>query len=76
MMEIFQQKIANFVGFALTESIPQLKRGKVWCKKCGRMERVDSGRAIAGKGWPECHGETMTIDSPEERAAIIRKETP
>lgn len=51
------------------EAIPQIARGKVWCTTCGRMERVDGGHAMR-HGWPKCCGYTMTIDSPEERAAL------
>lgn len=46
---------------------PKLARGMVWCKLCGRSQRVDSGECIR-TGWPKCCGQTMTIDSPEERA--------
>lgn len=48
--------------------VPQFARGKVWCKTCGREERVDSAFCLS-YGWPKCCGYTMTIDSPEERAA-------
>lgn len=47
--------------------IPQFKRGKVWCKTCGREQAVDAVSATLGGGWPKCCGYTMTIDSPEER---------
>ena len=47
--------------------IPKIKRGRVWCKTCGRMERVDGVKCLQN-GWPKCCGRTMTIDSPEERA--------
>jgi hypothetical protein len=36
--------------------------GKVWCKKCGSSRSVDSSGCLA-TGWPECCGETMTIDA-------------
>ncbi len=45
---------------------PKLARGMVWCKRCGASIKVDSGKCLR-TGWPECCGETMTIDSPEER---------
>lgn len=51
--------------------IPQLRRGIVWCRTCGRSQHVDSAQALA-HGWPKCCGYTMTIDSPEERAAKER----
>ena len=47
-------------------SHPSLKRGKVWCTICGREEIVDSASCMKN-GWPKCHGQTMTIDSPEEQ---------
>lgn len=46
--------------------IPQIKRGMVWCRTCGRSESV-SGRNCMRNGWPKCCGYTMTIDSPEEQ---------
>lgn len=61
----------NHRGFANDlAQIPQFKRGKVWCAHCGRMERVDAVKATMGGGWPKCCGETMTLDSPEERARL------
>ena len=45
---------------------PSLRRGVVWCKRCGRSEDVRSENCLH-TGWPECCGETMTIDSPDER---------
>lgn len=50
-------------------NIPAIKRGQVWCTVCGHMQRVDGGAAISGASWPKHCGFTMTIDSPEERAA-------
>ena len=44
----------------------KLRRGMVWCVKCGRSQRVVSSVCLA-IGWPMCCGATMTIDSPEER---------
>jgi len=49
---------------------PKLTRGQVWCTTCGRMEKVDAAACFAS-GWPKCcDGYTMTLDSPEERAAM------
>lgn len=56
--------IANVV-----RDIPSLARGMVWCRACGRSQRVDSGVALR-RGWPKCCGYTMTIDSPAEQAAL------
>ncbi|MFT0546972.1 hypothetical protein ACMHYO_11590 [Allopusillimonas ginsengisoli] len=53
----------------LAAEIPQLKRGMVWCRICGQSQRVNATEALAC-GWPKCCGYTMTIDSPEERAAL------
>ena len=54
-----------------TAEIPQIKRGIVWCTKCGRSQRVNGSMALQ-LGWPECCGYTMTIDSPEERVELAR----
>jgi len=51
---------------SIVSRVPQLRRGIVWCRKCGSSKRVDSGIAMQ-YGWPKCCSETMTIDSPEER---------
>jgi hypothetical protein len=47
---------------------PKLKRGKVWCITCGREMNVDPEFCVR-HGWPKCCGQTMTIDSPGDRAA-------
>lgn len=46
--------------------LSRLQRGRVWCLRCGSTFRVNVSRCM-GHGWPECCGETMTIDSPTER---------
>lgn len=48
----------------IAELHPSLKRGKVWCKTCGREEDVSSSDCLKN-GWPECCGYTMTIDHPD-----------
>lgn len=53
----------------IVEDVPQLRRGMVWCRKCGHSEKVNSAAALR-HGWPMHCGETMTIDSPEERARL------
>jgi hypothetical protein len=53
----------------VVNTVPQLKRGQVWCHTCGNTQRVDSGKALQS-GWPKCCGYTMSIDSPEEREAL------
>lgn len=54
---------------SIVEQVPQLKRGQVWCHECGHTEQVNSGEALRS-GWPKHCGYTMSIDSPEERAAL------
>ena len=53
------------------EDVPQIARGKVWCIKCKRMQHVNGADALRN-GWPKCCGSTMTIDSPQWRAARAR----
>lgn len=60
-MADFYQTLAN--------SHPALARGRVWCTKCGKSQNVDPAYALR-HGWPKCCGLTMTLDSPDERAAI------
>jgi hypothetical protein len=50
----------------IANNSPKLRRGMVWCVKCGRSQQVDAANCLA-QGWPKCCGETMTIDSPGER---------
>lgn len=59
----------NSLHDKIAASVPQLSRGVVWCTVCGRSQRVDAAGSLRS-GWPKCHGYTMTIDSPEERAAL------
>ena len=51
---------------------PSIARGIVWCHECGRQISVDSGECFQ-RGWPKCCGQTMSIDSPEERRALKQK---
>jgi len=53
----------------VTVAVPQLARGRVWCITCGISHLVNSAEALH-IGWPKCCGYTMTIDSPQERAAF------
>ncbi len=53
----------------MAASHPSLTRGKVWCRSCDREQSVKAAGALQ-HGWPKCCGYTMTIDSPEERAAL------
>lgn len=47
-------------------SHPFISRGQVWCRECGRTEKVNPTDCLRN-GWPKCCGYTMTIDSPEEQ---------
>lgn len=37
---------------------------RVWCRTCGRSEKVDAALCLR-HGWPKCCEATMTIDNPE-----------
>lgn len=50
----------------LAASHPKIQRGMVWCTTCGSTLRVDPVKCLKS-GWPMCCGQTMVIDSPEER---------
>lgn len=52
----------------IVETVPQLKRGQVWCRECGVTRKVDSAVALS-TGWPKHCGYTMSLDSPEEQKA-------
>lgn len=56
-------------------SHPSLTRGRVWCTVCGATRSVQAAGALR-HGWPKCCGYTMTIDSPEERAALSQPPRP
>ena len=66
-MADLHQRIAN--------DVPKIKRGKVWCIQCKRMKLVDGAECLRS-GWPKCCGQTMTIDSPQWRAAHAKKKAP
>lgn len=65
----FDAKLERFVDNARTlhqnivDDVPALKRGQVWCRKCGASLKVDSAECLRS-GWPKCCGYTMTIDAP------------
>lgn len=56
------------INEALAKSHAKLSRGRVWCRKCARSQSVDPADCLR-RGWPECCGETMTIDAPNERGS-------
>ena len=53
----------------IVEDSPKMKRGIVWCAKCGKSTKIDSAQCLR-TGWPICCSETMSLDSPEERKRI------
>ncbi len=57
----------------LVADVHQLRRGQCWCTVCGFKRAVNSAESLC-HGWPKCCGYTMTIDSPEERAALKSQE--
>lgn len=57
----------------IVRAIPQIERGQVWCRKCGKTQRINSEWAVR-EGWPKCCGYTMTIDSPEEQRSLSAPE--
>lgn len=65
----------DLVRSSIVDKIPQLKRGIVWCHNCGRSLKVNSAKCLSSR-WPECCGETMSIDSPEERKALTETGSP
>ena len=58
----------------IADAVPQIKRGRVWCRTCGRDQSVDGANALRF-GWPRCCGFTMTIDSPDEQVALRASQT-
>jgi Zn finger protein HypA/HybF involved in hydrogenase expression len=54
---------------ALAQSHPKIARGRVWCHTCGNSVTVQPAECFLS-GWPLCCGETMSIDSPEERKSL------
>ncbi|WP_067453855.1 hypothetical protein [Devosia elaeis] len=47
----------------IAADVSQIARDLVWCRECGRAQRVDGANALR-HGWPKCCGRTMTIDHP------------
>lgn len=65
-------KLASGLHQRIADDVPAIKRGRVWCKRCGAELEVDGARCLRD-GWPTCCGETMTIDSPAEQAELAAK---
>lgn len=70
-LEELKARLFNSSGIheRIVADVPALKRGQVWCYRCGRTQKVDSASCLRS-GWPKCCGETMSIDSPNERHAL------
>lgn len=66
-VEALQGTAAMMDGVTKDGGVDKIKRGLVWCMKCGRSQEVNVAECIA-EGWPQCCGETMWLDSPEERS--------
>lgn len=59
-------KALTTIHETIAASEPTLRRGLVWCKTCGRTEKVNSAECLRS-GWPKCHGATMSLGSPDDR---------
>ena len=57
-------EMSSFYDLMVREC-PQMLRGLVWCRVCGRCIRVNPAECLR-RGWPECCGETMTLDAPSD----------
>jgi hypothetical protein len=62
-------KLPEDIYANMVKGAPQLERGLVWCHRCGNWQGVDAAACLRS-GWPECCGETMSVDSPEDRRAF------
>lgn len=60
---------------SVVDCVPQLARGKVWCRTCRREQRVDAAVALRER-WPKCCGYTMTIDHPSTWARAVEDGQP
>jgi hypothetical protein len=58
------QDEANDLYKKISERHKSLSRGIVWCRECGRSQKVNSSECLRS-GWPKCCGYTMTIDHPD-----------
>lgn len=66
-VEAYQRMVQRSSGLhqRIADSHPTLKRGMVWCKTCGRSQKVDPAQCLR-TGWPICHGATMSLNDPAE----------
>lgn len=67
MPDIDFDRVRKLVGIheRIAADVPQIARGKVWCRTCGREQSVNGAECLRS-GWPKCHGATMSIDPPSE----------
>ena len=59
----------SFIGdlySVLAKCHSSIKRGRVWCRKCGETKKVNPEYCFQ-YGWPKCCNVTMTIDKPKEK---------
>lgn len=66
-----ERDVEHAIKRSVVADVPQLRRGRVWCKTCQRTMKVNSATCMSN-GWPKCCGHTMTIDSPDEQARHAR----
>lgn len=59
---------ARGIHARIAEDVPQIKRGLVWCHRCGAEKAVDGAECLRS-GWPECCGATMSLD-PQQGQGI------
>lgn len=73
-MTDYTERLANAESNIISDlaEIPQIKRGLVYCDTCERTEQISG--ANFRTGWPKCCGYTMSLDSPQERAAFRAKD--
>jgi len=69
-----KQNISGEVYREMAKAHPKLSRGLVICTHCGRTVMVDS-KACLRRGWPECCGETMSLDVEEVRKRLNEEAT-
>lgn len=67
-LQVMRRSMGVNLHQKIADEVPQIKRGRVWCHKCGHTEQVDGAHCLR-HGWPLHCGQTMSIDSPEERKA-------
>ena len=56
----------DMIYASLADCDPSVRRGMVYCLTCGKSQKVNAAECFK-RGWPECCGRTMSLQSPEER---------